>query len=396
MKNFSLLLTAALSLALSIANPVNAQAQTPRQQEETATSATLQTTAKQAYIYDATTGQVLFEKNADERMPTSSMSKAMTVYALFDALKRGEVTLDDTFNVSEYAWRKGGSKMFVDLNSDVRIEDLIRGITVQSGNDATIVVAEGLAGTEGDFADAITAKARTLGMTNTSFMNASGWPDPDHYSTARDLGTLAARLHQDFPEYYHFFSEKEFTYNGITQRNRNPLLYRNIGADGLKTGHTEAAGYGLIATASGSDRRVVLVVNGLESESERAQEASRLMEWALRRFVLRTVLEADKPIAQPAVLYGKAKTVNAGAKEDLKLSVPRVSMGSENVKTEIETNAAIKAPVKTGDKIGTIKVTIADQQPVSYPLYALEDVPKSNIFSRTLEKLIRMISGQES
>jgi serine-type D-Ala-D-Ala carboxypeptidase (penicillin-binding protein 5/6) len=227
--------------------------------------APMETVAREAYIIDAETGQVLFEKNADQKMPTSSMSKTMTMYMVFEALKNGKLTLDQELPVSETAWRMQGSKMFVPLGQMVKVEDLIRGVIVQSGNDATIVLAEGLAGSEGEFAAAMNRKAKELGMINSNFMNASGWPDENHYSTCHDLAILAIALIRDFPDYYKYYAEKEFTYNNIKQGNRNPLLYKNIGADGIKTGHTESAGYGLMASGVRDGRRVVMVLNGMAS-----------------------------------------------------------------------------------------------------------------------------------
>ena len=220
-------------------------------------AAQVETKAREAIIVDANTGVVLLDKEADAQMPTSSMSKVMTIYMLFEDLKAGRVKLEDTFLVSEKAWRMGGSKMFIKVGDRVKVEDLIRGIIIQSGNDATIAVAEGLAGSEEAFAQAMTARAKELGMTKSHFVNASGWPDPEHYSTPRDLALLAYRIIHDFPEYYHYFAEKEFTYNKIRQPNRLPILTAVNGADGLKTGHAEEAGYGLIASAKRDDRRVI-------------------------------------------------------------------------------------------------------------------------------------------
>ena len=228
-------------------------------------AATMETQAEEAFLVDFQTGAVLLDKNADVRMPPSSMSKMMTAYMVFERLKDGRLSLDDELPVSEKAWRKGGSKMFVEVGDQVRVEDLLRGVIVQSGNDACIVLAEGLAGSEEAFAEQMTAKGREIGLTGSNFTNATGWPDENHYVTARDLATLAERIIVDHPEYYHYYSEKEFTWNDIRQGNRNPLLYRNVGADGLKTGHTEAAGYGLTASAMQNGRRLLLVVNGLPS-----------------------------------------------------------------------------------------------------------------------------------
>ncbi len=224
----------------------------------------IDTAAKQAIVLDYETGTVLFEKNADERMPTSSMSKVMTAYMVFDAVKKGQISMENQFPVTEKAWNTQGSKMFVELGNSIKVEDLLRDVIIQSGNDATIVLAEGISGSEEVFAKNMTAKAHELGMKNSNFTNASGWPDDNHYSTARDLATMGVALIHDFPEYYKIYSEKDFTYHSIKQGNRNPLLYLNNGGDGIKTGHTEAAGYGLIGSGVSAlnGRRVVFVVNG--------------------------------------------------------------------------------------------------------------------------------------
>ena len=261
-------------------------------------NAAQQTSAKQAIIVDYKTGNVLFEKNADQKMPTSSMSKVMSMYVIFDALKKGNLSLDDEFVVSEKAWKKGGSKMFIEVGKKVKVEDLIRGVIIQSGNDATIALAEGLAGSEEMFANALNRKAKELGMDNSSFMNASGWPDENHYSTARDLAKLAKAMIEEFPEYYEFYSETEFTFNDIKQANRNPLLGAGIGADGLKTGHTDDGGYGLIGTGVNDDgRRVIMVLNGMESKKERREESIRLLQWGLNGFT-NVVLFENKKVSE--------------------------------------------------------------------------------------------------
>lgn len=351
-----------------------------------AQAAEMTTKAKQAIIIDDATGQILFEKNADERMPTSSMSKAMTIYAVFEALKHNKLSLDDTLLVSEKAWKKGGSKMFVEVDKRVKVEDLIRGVLIQSGNDATIVLAEGLAGDEDFFAKMITAKAHELGMTNSNFKNASGWPDPDHYSTARDLSTLARALIHDFPEYYHYFSEKEFSYNNINQKNRNPLIYRNIGADGLKTGHTEVGGYGLIGSGVAEDgRRVVIVINGLESEAARAQESARLLEWGLRRFEHQNLFSADETITQAPVTFGKDPTVDAVTGRDIIIAVPKITLGE--VKTQTIMTPGLTAPITQGQQIGQLIVQIPEQAQQTYPLYAAQAVKEKGFIGKTLEKI---------
>ncbi|MAE51946.1 MAG: D-alanyl-D-alanine carboxypeptidase [Micavibrio sp.] len=360
-------------LAVSLSAPTMAQA-------------SVQTEAKQAIIVDYDTGTVLFAKNPDQQMPTSSMSKVMTLYMVFDALKKGVVKMDDTFLVSEGAWRKGGSKMFVEVNKRVSVEDLIRGVSVQSGNDATIVLAEGLSGTEDAFAHAMTAKAKEMGMENSNFANASGWPDPLHYSTARDLAVLTKHLIQDFPEHYSVFSEKEFTYNNITQKNRNPLLFRNMGADGVKTGHTEDGGYGLIGSGMNADgRRVILVVNGLPSMSARAQESARLLEWALQGFTNKTLYEADDVVAQAEVVYGKESSVAFGVQSKVVLTIPKVS--SREIKIEAEYKKPLIAPINKGDEIGTLYVSVPGHEHVTtVPLIAREDVKAKGFFAKTIAK----------
>ncbi|MEM7441521.1 MAG: D-alanyl-D-alanine carboxypeptidase family protein, partial [Pseudomonadota bacterium] len=268
-------------------------------------AAAFDTIARAALVIDQRTGTVLLAKNADESLPPASMSKLMTLNMLFEALQDGRVSLDSKFTVSSRAAAKGGSKMFVKAGEAISVQDLIRGIIVQSGNDACIVVAENLAGSEPDFARIMTARAKKLGMTGSTFANATGWPDPNQRMSARDLVFLANRLITEFPEYYGYFAEKNFTWEGITQDNRNPILGRVQGADGLKTGHTQEAGYGLVASAKQGDRRVILMVTGLESATARAAEAERLMTWAFRQFTEERLIDAGKTVAQAEVWLGK-------------------------------------------------------------------------------------------
>lgn len=353
----------------------------------------ISTSAKQAIVIDYETGAVLLDVNADEQMPTSSMSKTMTVYMVFEALKSGDLALDDTFQVSEKAWRKGGSKMFVEVDKQVKVEDLIRGIIVQSGNDATIVIAEGLAGSENAFANGMTVKAHDLGMTNTNFVNASGWPDDDHYSTARDLATLARAMITNFPEYYKYYSEQEFTYNNISQKNRNPLLYRNIGADGVKTGHTEAGGYGLIGSGVFKDRRVILVVNGLEDEKARAGESAKLLEWGLKRFDNLTLFKAGDTVESANVVLGKAENVAATVQEDIKVTVPKIAL--KEFKVTANFKEPLVAPIKAGDEIGTLLIEVPHIGNIEKPLYAATDVASMGFFASTIAKAKLFLSGRE-
>lgn len=350
------------------------------------------TAAREAYIVDAETGTVLLDKNAHEEMPTSSMSKTMTMYVVFEALKDGRLTLDTELPVSEKAWRMGGSKMFVEVNKKVKVEDLIQGVVVQSGNDATVVLAEGIAGTEESFADMLNAKAKALGLTESHFMNASGWPVDGHYSTAHDLTMIALHLIHDFPDYYHYFAETEFTYNNIRQPNRNPLLYRNIGADGIKTGHTEIAGYGLMASGVRNGRRVVMTLNGMDSMETRANEGTRLLDWALRSFDNVTLFKAGMPVETAPVVMGEKMDVELTTAEDVRLTVP-VSFKND-VKAEVVFKGPIIAPVQKGQEVGILRVSVPRLGVHEYKLVAAEDVGKLGLFASTITKM-RMMAGSK-
>ncbi len=352
----------------------------------------IDTAAKQAIVIDYNTGTVLFEKNADTQMPTSSMSKVMTMYMVFEALKKGTLSLEDTMMVSEKAWKKKGSKMFVPVGKKVKVEDLIRGVIVQSGNDATIVLAEGLAGDEDAFASALNRKAQSLGMNNSHFMNASGWPDPDHYSTARDLSILASAVIKNFPEYYSYYGEKEFTYSKIRQENRNPLLYRNVGADGLKTGHTDIGGYGLIGTGVKDDRRVIIVVNGLESSKERANESARLLAWGLNSFRILSLFDDKKDLERAPVYLGVKSTVGLQAKEPLSFVVPKLFENDLDVK--IRYNAPLKAPITKGQEVGMITISVPQGEVVEIPLVTTEAVEALGTFAKVVAKARLLTTGQ--
>ncbi|ACI98581.1 D-alanyl-D-alanine carboxypeptidase family protein [Rhodospirillum centenum] len=356
-----------------------------------AQAATIDTIAREAILIDTSTGTVLFEKNADERTPTSSMSKVMTMYMVFDRIRSGRLSLDDTLPVSENAWRMQGSKMWVELGNSIRVEDLIRGVIIQSGNDACIVLAEGLSGSEPAFAADMTRKAHEMGMTASNFMNASGWPDPDHYSTARDLATLAQRLIKDFPEFLHYYSEKEFTYHGIKQGNRNPLLYRNMGVDGLKTGHTESAGYGLIATGERDGRRLVLVVNGLPNMQARADESARLLEWGWREFTSVALFKAGEMIDTLPVWLGAAETVPAVLDQELKITLTRAQQ--RNLKVTLLSDGPVAAPVPKGTRIGTLRIEAPDFTTQEIPVLAGADVERMGFFGRLLAAARQVVGG---
>ncbi|WP_207478629.1 D-alanyl-D-alanine carboxypeptidase family protein [Arenibaculum pallidiluteum] len=357
----------------------------------TARAATIDTAARQALLLDMTTGTVLFEKNADQKMPTSSMSKIMTMYMVFEAIKQGRLSMDDTLPVSQRAWKMQGSKMFTELGNRIKVEDLIRGVIIQSGNDASVVLAEGLSGSEEKFAEDMTARAKALGLANSNFMNATGWPHENHYSTARDLSVLAQRLIEEFPEYYHFYSEKEFTYHGIKQGNRNPLLYRDIGVDGMKTGHTEIAGYGLTASAKRGDRRLVLVVNGLNSMQARADESARLLEWGFREFDAYALYKAGQPVEEAPVWMGRDATVPATVAKDLTVTMSREER--KGLKVTAKFDKPVPAPVAKGTQIGRLVIEAPNFSTREIPLIAARDVPQLGIFGRIAAATRYMVSG---
>jgi D-alanyl-D-alanine carboxypeptidase (penicillin-binding protein 5/6) len=347
----------------------------------------IDTQAREAILVDMTTGSVLFEKDADQRMPTASMSKIMTMFMVFEALEDGRLELDDRLLVSEQAWRMGGSRMFVEVDTRVRVEDLIRGVIVQSGNDASVVLAEGLAGSEAEFARRMTERAHGLGMHDSNFMNATGWPDPEHYSTARDLATLAAELITTFPQYYGYYSETEFQYGvGLDgepmdpQHNRNPLLYRDIGADGLKTGHTREAGYGLTASAVRGDRRLILVINGLPSASARAEEAVRLMSWGFREFDALELFEAGETVATAEVWMGEAAEVPMVLGEDLAITLRQGQRDDLELVARLE--EPVPAPIVAGEPIGTLVISAPDMPVREEPLLAAETVERRGFLGR--------------
>ncbi len=354
-------------------------------------AAAIETTAREAYIVDAVTGRVLLDKNGEVSMPPASMSKIMTTYMVFERLKSGSISLDDEFPVSEKAWRKGGSKMFVEVGKQVRVEDLLRGVIVQSGNDACIVLAEGLSGTEEAFAAEMTRKGHEIGLTGSSFANATGWPDPNQRMTARDLATLALRIINDFPEYYAYYSETEFTYADIRQPNRNPLLYKSLGADGLKTGHTEEAGYGLTASAVQGDRRVVLVLNGLESQKARSEESARLIGWAFREFGNYTLFEAGETVEEAGVWLGTAATVPLITERELTFTLSRRARLDMTV--TVVYDGPIPAPLERGQQIATLIVAAPGEETVEVPLVAGAAIERLGFAGRITASVKHLIFG---
>lgn len=355
----------------------------------------IETSAKQAIIVDYATGAVLLEKNSDTLMVPSSMSKLMTAYMVFEKLKEGSWKMDDQLPVSETAWKRhfksGGSLMFLPVNSSAKVSDLIRGVIIQSGNDACSVLAEAHSGSEEAFAEEATRKAQALGMKNSTFRNASGWPEPDHLTTARDLSVLARHLISDFPDYFPIYSEKEFIFNGIRQGNRNPLLYSVSGADGLKTGHTEAAGYGLVGTVKRADRRVIMVINGLSSMKERAEESERLVEWAFREFNNYSLFKPGDAIADAEVWLGEQATVPLVAGEKLEVVMPRKARRDMKVTAVYE--GPIAAPIKKGAKVGKLVITAPGVETMELPLIAGADVARLGFMGRITTAVKHILWG---
>jgi len=343
-------------------------------------AAAFETAAREAFLIDLETGAVLLDKDADTLMPPASMSKLMTLYIAFEELASGRLSLEDALPVSEKAWRMGGSKMFVLVNSRVRVEDLLRGIIVQSGNDACIVLAEGLAGNEDDFARLMTERAHELGLEHSTFRNATGWPDPEHRMTVREIALLSRLIIENFPQYYHYFSEESFAYADITQHNRNPLLGRVSGVDGLKTGHTAETGYGVAVSAERDGRRLVLVVSGLKSEKERAEESARLIEWGFREFTNHDLFKAGDTVERARVWMGTAKDVALVIPSDLRVTLPR--RARKDMKVVVRYNEPIPAPISEGDPVATLVMTAPDTEPVEVPLLAGEAVERKGLFGR--------------
>lgn len=342
------------------------------------------TLAQYAFIMDYNTGTVLMDKLADQPMHPSSLTKIMTCYIVFAMLRTGRLKLDQLLPVSEKAWKMQGSKMFVPLNGQVSVQDLIQGVVIQSGNDACIVLAEGIAGSEQQFVSMMNEMAPKMGLRNSHFMNCTGWPDSNHLMSARDIALIAYHLIHDYPEYYHFFSEKEFTFNKITQGNRNVLVDKGL-ADGLKTGHTDAGGYGLCASSERNGRRVIMVVNGLISMNMRAHESERLIEWSFNQFENVKLFNKGDIVEQAPVWMGAQETVPLVAGENLVLTLP-VGM-RDKLKVTLDYNAPLSAPVMKGQNVEASLSVKNGGITVQVPIIAGETVEKANIISRMMKNV---------
>ncbi len=336
--------------------------------------------ARSYVLQDYHSGRVLVEVNADERVEPASLTKMMTVYVVLAELEQGKFNLDEPVLISKKAWKMGGSKMFIRVDTEVPVEDLLKGVIIQSGNDASVALAEFVAGDESTFANLMNQYAKKLGLDNTNFVNASGLPHPDHYSTARDMAEMAIALIRDFPTYYPLHAQREYTWNDIKQYNRNPLLRRDSAVDGVKTGHTEAAGYCLVASKKVDDMRLVSAVMGSKSEETRLNETAALLGYGFRFFETGRLLEGGATITEARVWQGEAERVQTGIADDLYLTVPRG--GFKKLATTVRPTPKIRAPVTPGQRIGTVMVSLDGEIVAERPLVALGDVPKGGIWRR--------------
>jgi serine-type D-Ala-D-Ala carboxypeptidase (penicillin-binding protein 5/6) len=353
--------------------------------------------APTAILMEASSGSILFEKNADELRPPSSMMKLMTAEVIFNALREGKIKLTDEFRISENAWRKGGapsggSTMFAAINSKVPVDDLLHGAIIQSGNDSCIALAEGMAGSEKKFAnDFMTRRARELGLSKSTFGNSSGLPDPDNKMTVRELGRLARHIILTYPEQYKLFNEREFTWNKIRQQNRNPLLNSMTGADGLKTGFTKDGGYGMVGSAVQNGIRLIVVINGLDDPDDRAQEAKKMLEWGFRNFEARALFAENQQVGYAKVFGGESRSVKLTSSQAIKVMVPK--NGSEKLIARIVYNGPVRAPIKEGQAIGVVQVWRGANVAMEAPVYAAESIGPGSTMRRAIDGVSELVIG---
>ena len=350
----------------------------------------IESIAKTALLIDLSTGEVLLDKNSEERTYPSSMTKIMTALMAFEKIKDGTLSMDQEFLISKKAWKMGGSKMFIEVDKKVKVSDLLLGVVVQSGNDASIAIAEGISGSEETFAIEMNNLAKRIGLTNTNFVNSSGWPNDNHYTTAKDLAKIAEYTLNEHPELYKMYAITEFTYSGIKQDNRNPLLYSFDGADGFKTGHTQAAGYGLVGSAERGDRRLLLVLNGLETSRSRAQEALRLMDWGFNNFQLVDFYKKGEVVIEATTWLGKQEKVKLSSQQDISVSIPKTHLS--DMKVEVLIEEPIPTPISINDQVGLVQISYADKK-IQYPLLASENIEQKGFFSRITSALYYLVLG---
>jgi D-alanyl-D-alanine carboxypeptidase (penicillin-binding protein 5/6) len=352
--------------------------------------------APTAILIEATSGSVLFEKNADELRAPSSMMKLMTAEVVFHAVKQGDIKLTDEYRVSENAWRKGGapaggSTMFAAINSKISVDDLLHGAIIQSGNDACMVLAEAMAGNERAFADIMTKRAREIGLPRSTFANSNGLPDPGNKMTVRELATLARYIIQTYPEFYKLFGEKEFTWNKIRQPNRNPLLNSLEGADGLKTGFTKEGGYGMVGSAVQNGVRLIVAINGLEDPDDRASEAKKMLEWGFRNFEVRTVFAENQTIGYAKVFGGDSRSVALSSREPVKVMVQK--NGNDKLIARIVYSGPVRAPIEAGQKVGAVKVWRGSNIAVETPVYATQAIGQGSTIRRAVDGVTELAIG---
>jgi D-alanyl-D-alanine carboxypeptidase (penicillin-binding protein 5/6) len=352
--------------------------------------------APTAILIEASSGSVLFEKNADDLRAPSSMMKLMTAEVVFHAIKQGDINLTDEYHVSENAWRKGGapsgtSTMFAAIHSKISVDDLLHGAIIPSGNDACIVLAEGMAGNERAFADIMTKRARELGMTQSTFANSNGLPDPGNKMTVRELAMLARYIIQTYPDFYKLFGEKEFTWNKIRQQNRNPLLNSLEGADGLKTGYTKEGGYGMVGSAVQNGTRLIVVVNGLEDSEDRASEAKKMLEWGFRNFEARTLFAAQQPVGYAKVFGGDSRSVKLASPEPIKVMVQK--NGTDRLIARLVYNGPVRAPIEPGQQVGVVKVWRGAHLAVEAPVFAAESIGRGSTMRRAIDGASELVIG---
>lgn len=340
-------------------------------------------------LLDFNSSRVLAEKESDKRVSPASLTKIMTVYVVFRELKSGHLTLDEKVTISQSAWETGGSKMFIEVNKQVSVEDLLQGVIIQSGNDASVALAEHVAGSEQTFAHMMNEQASRLGMVNSNFENATGLPSQNHYSSARDLALLAQAVIREFPEYYRWDSQKEFTYNGITQKNRNLLLWRDESVDGLKTGFTDDAGYCMVASAKREDMRLISVVMGTASPNARANESQSLLNYGFRFFETHKLYDAGSALAEARVRKGETSKLSVGVAEETWVTAPRKHFNELKAETQID--KAIIAPIAKGDTVGTLNVTLAGETVLNKPLVALDAIPEGGFFRRLYDAVLVLL-----
>lgn len=346
--------------------------------------------AKNYYVIDFASGKVLAEKNPDVQVEPASITKIMTSYVVYKELEADRLSMDDMVDISEKAWRMGGSRMYLEVNTSVSVHDLLKGLIVQSGNDASVALAEHIAGTEDAFVQLMNQYATELGMENTHFVNSTGWPDKKHLTTARDIAKLSVAIIAEFPEHYAWYAEKEYTYNNIKQYNRNKLLWRDESVDGMKTGHTESAGFCLVASATRSDMRVISVALGTDSKKARANVSQALLNYGFRFYESHTLYDAGEVLSRPRIWSGEFETLTVGLAGDLAIAIPRGAYDELDATMDIDKN--IEAPVSKGQQIGVVKVVLNGEQIASVPLVALETVNEGSLFQQAKDYVLRLIN----